>query len=88
MELLLLEIIQPLLRCWRINSRVDMEHYCFEKVLSHTDITHTLEIPSAAAHLPGHNNAIMDVWDNGGRHWNLQRTIRKDERKEWVEWYL
>ncbi|KAL7214954.1 hypothetical protein ACSBR1_027186 [Camellia fascicularis] len=66
-----------------------MEHYCFQKVLSHTDITHTLEIPSAAAHLLGHNNAIMDVWDNGRRHWNLQMTIRKDQRKalkqkEWL----
>ncbi|THG23855.1 hypothetical protein TEA_000872 [Camellia sinensis var. sinensis] len=62
-----------------------MEHYCFGKMLSRTDITHTLEIPRTTDYLPGHNNAIMDVWDNGGRHWNLQRTIRKYERKKWVE---
>ncbi|GMP68951.1 hypothetical protein CsSME_00028380 [Camellia sinensis var. sinensis] len=72
-----------------MDLRVDMGHYCFGKVLSHMDITHTLEIPNAANYLPGHNRANMFVWDNSGRPWNLHMIIRRDQRKalrreEWL----
>ncbi|CAL5343507.1 unnamed protein product [Camellia sinensis] len=74
----------------RINSRKDMENYCFGKVLSHTDITYTLEIPNWAADLPEDNDAVMPVWDQGGRYWELRMTIRADQRKalkpkEWLD---
>ncbi|CAL5404547.1 unnamed protein product [Camellia sinensis] len=77
-------------KSWRINSRKDMENYCFGKVLSHTDITYTLEIPSWAADLPEDNDAVMPVWDQGGRYWELRMTIRADQRKalkskEWLD---
>ncbi|GMP69867.1 hypothetical protein CsSME_00028959 [Camellia sinensis var. sinensis] len=62
---------------------------CFEKVLSATDITYTLEIPRTAAYLPENNDASMHVWDQRDKAWELRMTIREDQRKalkrkEWL----
>ncbi|CAL5404826.1 unnamed protein product [Camellia sinensis] len=72
-----------------INSRMAVRYLCFEKVLSATDITYTLEIPNTAAYLPENNDAGMVVWDQGDRLWNLRMTVRVDQRKafkqkEWL----
>ncbi|KAL7214504.1 hypothetical protein ACSBR1_026840 [Camellia fascicularis] len=66
-----------------------VRYRCFEKKLSATDITYTLEIPNTAAFLPENNYAIMEVWDQGDRPWNLRMTVGADRRKalkqkEWL----
>ncbi|THF99672.1 hypothetical protein TEA_008060 [Camellia sinensis var. sinensis] len=72
-----------------INSRMAVIYRCFEKVLSATDITYTLEIPRTAAYLPENNDASMHVWDQRDKAWELRMTIREDQRKalkrkEWL----